>query len=420
MKRRRYSKLVAAVYGTVWAILPKKLEEIVGVVELRSAGIRLTRQEIQARVGEVERPPILEYRDSAAFNGGASSQSVTTQPRIAILNLHGVIAQRMNLMMEISGGTSTELFGKAFDQAVADPSVMAIVINADSPGGTVPGTPELAEKIFAARGSKPIIAVANPMMASAAYWIASAADELAAAPSATGIGSVGVLNIHREDSKANAEAGHTFTIVRSVEHKAEGLPFEPLSEAARAHIESRVSGIHKDFVTAVAKHRGMKLGDVDAKFGEGRDYRAAEALERGMIDRIATLEAVIAELTERASAPQTNPAARTGRASTAKECPMDPKVKLALIKAGYAKAGDTDAQFEAALALFYQAQAKTVATDVAQILKDLEPAPVAAATTAPGWLSSSFGSNRRCRSPRPLPRPGRRHLRRRPHRPRRR
>lgn len=146
----RIPAIIRAVCTTPWAIQPEKLEAILEVLAERAAGIELSAAEIEARVGD---------RKSVAVSGS---------PQIAVLPLYGVIAQRMNLMSEFSGGTSAEKFGQMFDDAVKNPDVSAIVIDVDSPGGTVSGTPELAQKIFDARGTKPITAVVNSLMASAA------------------------------------------------------------------------------------------------------------------------------------------------------------------------------------------------------------------------------------------------------------
>ena len=86
----------------------------------------------------------------------------------------------------------TEAFGAAFDRAAADSSIGAIVLNIDSPGGSVYGVEELADKIYKARGTKPVYAVANSLAASAAYWIGSAASQLYVTPSGE-VGSIGVL-----------------------------------------------------------------------------------------------------------------------------------------------------------------------------------------------------------------------------------
>lgn len=279
--RHRYRHIAAAAVETPWAILPGKLDEIMGLIDLRQAGYVLSGREIAARIGDVERPAL---RDEQAGGG------------IALLNLYGTIFHRATAFTEFSGGTSAEKFGAAFDAAVADESVEAIVINIDSPGGAVPGIQEVSDRIHAARGSKRIVAVANPMAASAAYWIGSQAEEFVAIPSATSIGSIGVLSVHTDRSAANEQAGIKRTYIASVEKKAQFNPDEPLSESDFDEAKASVSKIHATFVSHVARGRGIDVSAVNASFGAGRTFLASEALERGMIDRIATLESVIADL----------------------------------------------------------------------------------------------------------------------------
>lgn len=266
-----------------WAIQEDKLSAMLEAIELHAGGGSFTAEELQARIG-------------AGSHAARSGAAAKVDGSIAVLPIYGVIAQRMNMMMQFSGGTSSELFGRDFDAAVNDPAIGAIVIDVDSPGGSVAGTPELARKIFDARGSKPIIAVANSLMASAAYWIGSAADELVATPSAEGVGSIGVIAVHEEFSKAAEMAGFKFTIIRAPENKGEGNPYEALSPEALEFIQGQIDEFYGMFVNAVAKHRGIKASDVREKYGSGRAFSAKQALAAGMIDRIATLDDVIAKL----------------------------------------------------------------------------------------------------------------------------
>lgn len=283
-RKQKYRRVVAAALNTPWAILPHKLEQIAELLSLRAAGVRLTRAEIEARIGDAPRRNLLEERS-----------------QIAVLNLFGVIFPRADLMSEVSGGTSVERFGRAFDAAVADESVSAIVLNVDSPGGAVAGVEEVADRIFAARGTKPIVSVANYMMASAAYWLAAQADEIVAVKSATDVGSIGVFNLHREQSRADDAAGETYSVIRSVKFKADNNPHEPLTEAAREHLQSRVDSIHAKFIAAVARGRGIDAATVNANYGQGRSLLAEQALAAGLVDRIDTFEAVIARLGAKAA-----------------------------------------------------------------------------------------------------------------------
>src|SRR5690606_12609791 len=110
--------------------------------------------------------------------------------------------------------------------------VGTIVLDVDSPGGGVYGVAEFAEEIYKARGQKRIVAVANSMAASAAYWIATAADELVVTPGGE-VGSIGVYMLHEDWSGAYEKAGIKPTVIKFGENKAEGIDVEPLSESAQ-------------------------------------------------------------------------------------------------------------------------------------------------------------------------------------------
>jgi signal peptide peptidase SppA len=271
------SYILRAVMETPWAILPAKLAVILEVAQRHAAGERLTAEEIQAQVNGAQRPP-----DRSAGS-------------VAVLPLFGTLIPRANLITESSGGTSAERYGKAFRAALADTNVGAIVLDVDSPGGAVPGIEELSADIFKARGQKPIVAVANHLAASAAYWIATAADELVVSPSAE-VGSIGVFAAHEDFSQALEQAGIKVSLIAAGKFKVEGNPYEPLGDEARAAIQSRVDEYYDSFVKAVARNRGVGVSDVREGFGEGRVVGAKEAVKLGMADRIGTLDETIARL----------------------------------------------------------------------------------------------------------------------------
>lgn len=271
----RHENLIRAFCATPWAITPEKLDKILSVVSLRASGVRLSAD------------AIAEAR--AERRAGGSS----TQGTVQVLPLYGTVAHRMDLFTEMSGGTSTERFGKQFDAAVADPNVSAIVLDIDSPGGAVDGTEELAAKILRARGTKPIYAVANALAASAAYWIGTAADEFAVTPSGE-VGSIGVFMVHFDESRALDDLGITPTLIKAGEFKAEGNPYGPLPDEAREHLQAQVEEVYARFLGAVASARGVSVSEVRAEFGQGRTVMAKDAVRRGMADRVATLDEVIA------------------------------------------------------------------------------------------------------------------------------
>lgn len=283
----RALRLIEEFHRTPWAILPETLTSIEMILYRWAEGIKLSQEEIHAAVGDA---PALtaarRAREGSAGNGV-----------IAVLPVFGVIGQRASLVADSSSGinTSTELLGRAFAAMVADPGVVAIVLDVDSPGGSVFGVNELADQIFGARGSKPIVAVANSTAASAAYWIASSADEIAIAPGGE-IGSIGVLAAHKDRSKMFETGGVKTTLIYAGKYKAEGNPYEPLGPEARDYIQSRVDEYYGDFVRTVARNRRDTQTNVREGYGQGRVMGAQAAIKANLADRIATLDQVITDL----------------------------------------------------------------------------------------------------------------------------
>jgi signal peptide peptidase SppA len=270
----RYAHILLAVAAEIWALDPQKLDQVVAFLALQAAGEKLP-DDMVARITR------------------KTEQAVARQEgNVAVLPLRGVIANRMNMMSDISGGTSSEGFGRLFDAAVVDDAVKAIILDVDSPGGAVSGTDELSGRIFAARGRKPIVAHVNATAASAAYWIATAADEMVLAPSAE-VGSIGVYGVHDDLSGALEKMGVKKTIISAGEFKAEGNPFGPLSEEAIAHRQARVNAYNDQFIKTVARNRGVSQSAVREGFGKGRMVMAQAAIDAGMADSIATLDETI-------------------------------------------------------------------------------------------------------------------------------
>jgi signal peptide peptidase SppA len=278
MSEKKYPHILRAVSETPWAILPSKLAAILDMLALRASGQQLTAEEIQARIGKG--PP---HRDA--------SQAGT----VVVLPLYGVIAPHADAMTDVSGGTSVDTFAANFRSVIADDSVKAIVLDVDSPGGTTDLVSELATEIRSARGTKPIVAVANTMAASAAYWIMSQADEIVVTPSGS-VGSIGVFAAHDDVSGLQDQLGVKTTLISAGKYKVEGNPFEPLTDEAKQAIQDRVDEAYDMFVNDVAKGRGVSATEVKSGFGEGRMVSAAMAVNSGMADRVATLGATIARV----------------------------------------------------------------------------------------------------------------------------
>lgn len=286
MKPLRYAGILHAFSQELWAIEPGKLAAIVDFLRLAASG------ELQALDMETR------------LQKSAEKQAARQSGNVAVMPLHGVIAHRMSLMDDFSGGTSAEKFGKQFDAFLADPAVKAIVLDVNSPGGSVSGTAELATQIHAARGTKPIVAHVSPQAASAAFWISAAADEIVMDPSAS-IGSVGVLAVHDDVSKMLEGMGVSRTLLSAGKFKVEGNPFEPLSSDARAHFQERIDEAHGMFVKSLATSRSVTQAHVRERFGQGRMVSAGDAIDRGMADSVGTMADVLSRFGVNAPAAST-------------------------------------------------------------------------------------------------------------------
>ncbi len=190
------------------------------------------------------------------------------------------------------GAVSVVDFIGALNAAAAAKSVAAIILDVESPGGSVDGIPEAAEAVRRVARTKPVTSVANTMMASAAYWIGAQAGQVIASPSAL-VGSIGVYGTHVSETRALDKAGFDVTIISAGKYKAEGHPAKPLDDTARGHFQELVDSSYDLFVEDVARGRGTTLDAVRTGYGQGRALDARAARTAKLVDRIATLEAVI-------------------------------------------------------------------------------------------------------------------------------
>ena len=292
----RIKRVLKAVEGEIWAIQPEKLEQLAEIL-----------------VAKAETGAIPTAADIEAIEARQRS-SIKAVGAVAVIPIFGTISRRMGMLDAMSGGSSIETFQESFRQALADDQVGSIALQVHSPGGSVYGVEEAFRMIYEARGKKRVVAIADQLMASAAYYLGAAAGELVVTPSAEA-GSIGVYTIHFDWSKAFEAEGIKVTIIKAGEHKAEGNPYEPLDDDAQAHVQSIVNDYYRQFTTAVARGRGVSRKVVEEQFGKGRTFTSARLVELGMADRVATFEEVIEELRS-GQAPTRSDGKIRGRAGT--------------------------------------------------------------------------------------------------------
>ncbi|HLN23447.1 MAG TPA: S49 family peptidase, partial [Patescibacteria group bacterium] len=159
---------------------------------------------------------------------------------VAVIPVTGTLVQKLGTMRPYSGMTGYDGLRLNFIQALADPEIDAIVLDIDSPGGEVAGCFDLADTIYAARGRKPVWAILSESAYSAAYALASACDRIIV-PRTGGTGSVGVICMHVDMSKALDKAGIAVTIIHYGARKADGSDAAPLSSEALARFQTDVN-----------------------------------------------------------------------------------------------------------------------------------------------------------------------------------
>lgn len=182
-----------------------------------------------------------------------------------------------------------------FREAMSDPDVQSILFDIDSPGGEAAGVFDLVDEIHAARGQKPIYAVANENAFSAAYAIASAADKVYL-PRTGAAGSIGVIAIHYEQSKAEADVGVTYTAIFAGDRKNDFSIHEPISKEALSIAQASVDKTNDLFLETVARNRGLSVDAVREQ--QAAIYDGADAVSAGLADGVNTFEAVLSELSQ--------------------------------------------------------------------------------------------------------------------------
>ncbi|HXE75502.1 MAG TPA: S49 family peptidase [Candidatus Xenobia bacterium] len=262
--------------GRPWAIVPDVLRHIEHAAE---AYLR----------GDVELP---EARVVQTASG--SGRGFDLVNGVAVLPVTGVLVKRPTILGFFFAEAVTESLAASFKAALADPQVNAILLHIDSPGGMVDGVVSLANLVHAARGRKPVVALIDGLGASAAYWLASAADRVFITGETTQVGSIGVVATHIDRSKADERRGVKVTEIVAGRFKRLASEHAPLSTEGRAMLQDVVDRIYTVFVDAVAQQRAMAVEQVVKT--EGRVFIGKQALEAGLVDGTTTLDRLLGAL----------------------------------------------------------------------------------------------------------------------------
>ena len=217
----------------------------------------------------------------------------TSHQRIAVVPVLGPLVKRGSFLDSLFGFGNYEDVQARFDAAVADPSIDAILLEIDSPGGEAAGAFDLADRIFAARGSKPVWAMANDSAFSAAYAIGSAADRLFLTRTG-GVGSIGVLAAHVDQSGYDEKQGVKVTTITAGARKNDFNAHEPLSEDAAGFLQAEVNRLYGLFVNTISRNRSLSSDAIRAT--EAGLFFGDDAVKAGLADGVGTFESTVQSL----------------------------------------------------------------------------------------------------------------------------
>ena len=290
--------LAGRVLGTPLLVERTRLETILSVIGPR-IGIETTR-------------PLPDTALTARSNN-----LIITPNGIAIVPIHGTLAKRVGAVESASGLTGYTVIEEMLLDAATDPAVKAILLDIDSPGGEVGGVFDLAAMIVEARQAKPVWALADDAF-SAAYLIASAAERIYVSQTA-GIGSIGVVAVHVDESQRDAQEGRQFTTITAGARKGDFSSHEPLSDEARSRLQAEVDRLYGLFVATVATNRGISESAVRAT--EAGLFFGDNAVKAGLADRVGTIRDALAGLSALFTPTRTT--------TTQKEFHMDEQIPVA-------------------------------------------------------------------------------------------
>lgn len=278
MTDNRLVRVLTALCCDVWLLPPAVHATLTDIARRHAEG------------GEAERA---QHEIAAAMkaNPGKRQFDVADTPdgAVAVIPVEGIIGRKFSSMLYDSGVTSVDVLQRMIGVAADDEQVAGIVLSTDSPGGYTAGVPEAAEAIRAAAQRKPVIAYADGLMGSAAYWLGSQASAIYATPSAE-VGSVGAYIALLDRTREMEMSGLRVDLFRSGKHKGMGYPGTILSDEQRAMLQARVDATGAQFRAAVRDGRSRPISD---DVMQGQSFGAAAALANGLVDSVGTLDAAI-------------------------------------------------------------------------------------------------------------------------------
>jgi capsid assembly protease len=286
----QFAHLAQRLFNRPLAIHPDKAEVIMAAL-----GERLGITQMMRVSGEsiVMQPLAMHDDDAYDYSRRDTDTGYDMAGPVAIIPVHGTLVQKLGSLRPYSGMTGYDGIRQAFLTAREDPKVEAIMLDVDSPGGEVSGCFDLVDTIYEGRGRKPIWSILSDAAYSAAYGIASAADRIIV-PRTGGTGSIGVICMHVDFSKALTANGIQVTFITYGDRKADGHPEIPLSKEALARFQADIDTMGELFVNTVARNRNIAASSV--RDTQAVTYLGEQGVAQGLADAVAAPDAAFRAL----------------------------------------------------------------------------------------------------------------------------
>lgn len=285
----KYPRILAAIRAAKWAVTPTTLHAIRDTLSARLTG---------------HLPVNAAGKNDYGYGEDCADSEEPFEfiaPGVAAVELHGIIGKNLSSMETMCGGCDLETVEENLHAALADSTVTAVLLDIDSPGGSVAGVAEFAEKIpqLSAGYGKPVFAYASGQCCSAAYWIACGCPGGIIASPSSDVGSIGVYIALIDESEHWAQEGYRLVLIKAGEHKAAGIPGSVITPEQAALFQADVDFIYDQFTTAV---RAARPG-IAAETMQGQTFYGPRALAAHLVDAIAPDAATAAALFSSAQAP---------------------------------------------------------------------------------------------------------------------
>lgn len=285
------SRIATRLFNVPLALHPAKAEIIMAALAERLGIANLTR--LNGEIISLEQSALYDRSEPRSGRVAQSDPGYDLAGNVAVIPIHGTLVQKTGALRPVCGMTGFDGIRQSFLSAIEDSGVQAIVLDVDSPGGEVAGCFDLVDAIYNARGDKPIHAILSETAYSAAYALASAADRITV-PRTGGTGSIGVVCMHVDWSRALSGAGLKVTFIQYGDRKADGRPEIPLSKEAFAAFQEQIDTMGELFVETVARNRDMSTREVREM--EAATYLGSAGVEQGLVDRVAAPDAAFRAL----------------------------------------------------------------------------------------------------------------------------